>query len=131
MNTALHENTGATQGQGLLYFLVYHVLGQNISFGIALHTIEGTEGTELLTDIRIVDIAVNNVTDHVVRMTPHAHPVRGRRQIQQVRSFKERNRFRRSDQDSIFGGPQYGSNVCHRNSSGLADLIIPRLAALS
>src|SRR5687767_12289945 len=102
MNTALHKNSGAAQGQGLFYFFVYHVLGQNIRLGIAFHAIESTEGTELLTNVRIVDIAVNNVTDHVVGMTADAQPVRGCRQIQQVRSLKKRNRFRWSDPDSIF-----------------------------
>src|SRR5262249_33623017 len=65
MNTALHENSRPAQHQRFFDFLINHVIRQNIGLWIALDSIERAEGAEFFTNIRVVNIAIDDIADDI------------------------------------------------------------------
>src|SRR5258707_890466 len=71
MQPALHEHACASKFHGLLDFLVDGFEIQHIAFGAAgalYRSIESAEGAVLGAEIRVINIAVDNVSDHSFRM---------------------------------------------------------------
>ena len=68
MNTALHENSRPAQRQRFLDFLIDHVIRQNIRLWIAFDSIERAERTELFAHIRVVNIAIDDIADDIIRV---------------------------------------------------------------
>src|SRR5215831_1991849 len=82
MNTALHENSRPAQHQRFLDFLIDHMIRQNIRLWIALDSIERAERTELFAHIRVVDIAIDDVADDIIRVNALADSVCAVREIE-------------------------------------------------
>src|SRR6187549_3134978 len=122
MNAPLHKYSGAAERQGFFDLLVDHVIREDVGFGVSLHPIEGTECAELFADVRIVDIPINDVADHIVRMPTNSNLIRGFGQIEKICVLKEHDCLLRRHSCS-FNGIEDRSNVSHRNSSGLAVLM--------
>src|SRR5689334_20735239 len=68
MNTALHENSRPAQRQRFFDFLIDHVIRQNIRLWITLNSIERAESAELFAHIRVVNIAIDDVADDIIRV---------------------------------------------------------------
>ena len=71
MQAALHQHTGAAQLHSFANFVVNGFEIKNVSFfclGPLEGTIEGTESAVLRTEIRVINVAINNVSDHAVGM---------------------------------------------------------------
>src|SRR2546423_8176410 len=88
MYAALHEDSGSTQRERLLDFFVNDMVGENVSFGVALHTVKRAEGAEFFADIRVIDIPIDDVTDDVFRMQALPDPIGTGCDIKKVRFFK-------------------------------------------
>ena len=76
MESTLHQHTGAAQGNRLIDFRADFIDRSNVSIGRARAAVESTEGTDDITDIRIVNVAIDDVCDDVFGMTPLADFVR-------------------------------------------------------
>ena len=68
MQTALHQDAGAAQVDGLLDLLEDHFLRKNVAFGVAHRAVERAEAAILGAEVRVVDIAVDDVADDAFRM---------------------------------------------------------------
>src|SRR5262249_32058258 len=89
MNTALHENSRPSQHQRFLDFLVDHVVGKNISLWIALDSVKRAERAELFTHVGVINIAIDDVTDDVVRMDALPNSICAGREIEKSSLFKK------------------------------------------
>ncbi len=79
MQPALHEHAGAAEFHGLADFLVDSLKIQHIAFGPARafhRRIESAERAVLRAEIRVINIAVNNVSNHALRMVLATYGVR-------------------------------------------------------
>ncbi len=78
MQTALHQHTRATHLDGLSDFLVDRLEVENVAFCSHLASewaIEGTEGAVLGAEVGVVDVAVDDVGHHALRVQLSAHGV--------------------------------------------------------
>jgi hypothetical protein len=78
------------------------MIGQNVCFSVPLHTIESAKRAELFADVRVIDIAINDVADHIVRMPPIPDFVGSFRQIEQIRLFKHQDRLVRRHPCTVY-----------------------------
>ena len=69
MESTLHQHTGAPEGNRLIDFRANLIDGTDVSIGRARTAVESTEGTDDITDIRIVNVAIDDVCDDVFGMT--------------------------------------------------------------
>src|SRR5205085_3363879 len=82
MQAALHQHACAAEFHGLPNLLVDRIEIENVSFGSELALqwpIEGAEGAILRAEIRVINVAVDDVRNHTFRMqlAPHGigfHP---------------------------------------------------------
>src|SRR5215813_8680205 len=68
MQTALHQNPRATECYRFIDLLTDFIERANVSVRCAGTTVESAEGAHNITDVRVIDVAVNDVSDEVVRM---------------------------------------------------------------
>ena len=68
MDAALHQNSRTTESQRFFNLFIDHVIGQHVSLGVTLNAIERTESAEFFADIGVVDIAIDDVADDIVRV---------------------------------------------------------------
>src|SRR5262249_25077870 len=101
MNATLHKNACATESERLFDLFVDDVIRKHVGFGIALHAVERAKRAELLTHIRVVDVAVDDVANDVIRMPALADTVRSIRHIQKAGLLEQEDCFLRSDAHSI------------------------------
>src|SRR5256885_13393391 len=76
MQAALHEHASSTQFDRLAYLLVNGVEVEDIAFGCELAfelTIEGEKRAVLSAEVRVINIAIDDVGDYTFRMqlAPH------------------------------------------------------------
>src|SRR5947199_8751012 len=64
--SALHQNLRPAQRNGLLDLLVHLLEGDDIGIVMALHPIECAEFAIDVADIRVVDVAIDDVSDDLV-----------------------------------------------------------------
>src|SRR6185369_3364501 len=107
------------------------MIRQNVSLGVALNPIERAERAELFADVRVIDIAINDVADDVVRLQSLPDAIGTGCQVQKFSLFKEANGFVRSYSDTIHCRFQYRFDASHANCRLRTDLIAPTLAAFS
>src|ERR1035437_8968986 len=101
MMAPLHQYLDATDCHQLLDFLA-HLLGREyIGIIVALFAHERAEGAIHVADVRVVDVAVNDVGDTALRMFPLAHHVRQRTQLEECQGVIETNRFRGRDPHAV------------------------------
>ena len=58
---ALHEDAGAAEGEGLLDLREQRLLRVQVAFGVAGVAVEGAEGAAHDADVRVVDVAIDDV----------------------------------------------------------------------
>src|SRR5205814_9710990 len=104
MNSSLHQDSGASERNGLFNLLMDHVVRQNIGFRIAFDAVKGAKCTELLTYICVIDVAIDYVTDDVIRMPAPANTVRTRRQIEQICLFEKKDGLFRTNPAALSSG---------------------------
>src|SRR5437870_9121308 len=76
MNSSLHQDPCASERNGLFDLFMDHVVRQNIGFRIASDAVKVEKCTELLTYVCVIDIAIDDVTDDVIRMPAPSNIVR-------------------------------------------------------
>ena len=129
MNPALHQNAGPAQRNRLFDFLVDDVVGQDVRFRIAFYPVKRAKAAEFFANIRVIDIAVDDIADDVIGMETSPYPICSAGQLQQVRFFKESNRLLRADSQACGRGFQFRADASHKNSGARTDLIAPTSAA--
>ncbi len=67
MQAALHQNAGAAQIDRLLDLVEDRFLRKDVAFLVPHRTVERAEAAVLGAEVRVVDIAVDDVGDHAVR----------------------------------------------------------------
>src|SRR5260370_27120792 len=89
MQPALHQNPCAPQVDGLLNFVEDHFLWMNITLGVTHGPVEGAEAAKLSAEIRVIDIAVDNVAHDAVGVQLAPHRVGGHPDADQIVAAKE------------------------------------------
>ena len=87
MQSTLQQNLGTAKFLGLTNLVQQFVPGQHRAFRIFRCLKKSAELAGRYTDIRIVDIAVNNVGDHRLRVQPFADSIGHKAQLVEVRLF--------------------------------------------
>ena len=75
MQSALHQNAGATERQGLINFLINGLERLDVSFSGSHGPVERAEGTILGAEVRVVDIPIDLVGDYTRGMQPLANGI--------------------------------------------------------
>src|SRR5437016_2808924 len=89
MYATLHQNARSAKMKRFFDFPENDVIRKNIGFGISFNAIERTEAAELLTHVRVIDVAIDDVTDHAVGVKAFANVICGFGKIQEI-SFLEK-----------------------------------------
>src|SRR5258708_3006042 len=89
MQPALHQNPRAPQVDGLLNLVEDHFLGMNVALGVTHGPVEGAEAAKLGTEVRVIDIAVDNGARDAVWVQPPPHRVSGHSDPNQIVTAKE------------------------------------------
>ena len=90
MQPALHQNARAAQRDRLVNLFANFIERAHISVRRAGPAIEGAERADDVADVRVVDVAVDDVGDDVVGMLALANLVRGRADFRDVVRFEQR-----------------------------------------
>src|SRR5437867_11954446 len=89
MNSSLHQDPCASERNGFFDLFMDHVVRQNIGFRIAFDAVKGAKCTELLTYVCVIDIAIDDVTDDVIRLPAPATSLGTGYQIERVCLFEK------------------------------------------
>src|ERR1700722_15857963 len=68
VQSALHQNAGTAEVDGLLNLVENHFLRMDVAFRMTHGPVERAEAAILGAEIRVVDIAIDNVAHHPVRV---------------------------------------------------------------
>ena len=90
MQTTLHQDTGTAEGNGLVDLFANLIEGANIRVRRPGPPVKSTEGADYVADVRIVDIAIDDVGDDVIRMLAPANLIGRRRDAGDIVGFKQR-----------------------------------------
>src|SRR6476646_7647387 len=66
MKSTLHQHTGASEGDSFINLVTDLLEGSDVSVGSAGASIEGTERTNHIADICVINIAIDDVGNHVI-----------------------------------------------------------------
>ena len=88
--SALHQDAGAAERNRFINLVADFVERADVSVRRARPAVESTEGTNYVADIRVVDIAVDDVGDDVVGVSSLANFVGGRADASDIVRFKQR-----------------------------------------
>ena len=94
---ALHQDAGAAQVERLLDLGKDGFLGQNVALGVAHRPVERAEAAIFGAEVGVVDIAVDDIRDHVFRMPPATDGVSLHADADEVVGRKQIERFLASD----------------------------------
>src|SRR5690348_16807078 len=75
MQPALHENPGAAQIYRLLNLVQNRLDRQDVAFLVPHRAVKRAEAAILGTKVRVIDVAVDDIADHTVRMKLTTHRV--------------------------------------------------------
>src|SRR5712664_1819207 len=89
MQPALHQNPRAPQVDGLLNLVEDHFLGMNVTLSVTHGPIESAEAAELGAEVRVIDIAVDDIAHDAVWVQLAAHRVGGHSDPDQIVTTKE------------------------------------------
>jgi len=84
VQAALHEDAGAAEVERLLDLLENHFLRMEVAFGVAHRPVERAKAAVFRAEVRIVDIAVDDVADDAMRVQLAAHCIGGHADADQV-----------------------------------------------
>src|SRR5215510_12494452 len=131
MHAALHENSCPTQHQCFFNFPVDNVIRQDIGLWIALDSIERAEHAELFTHVRIVNIAIDDIANDVVRVKTLPDSICTGREIEYSSLLKKTYSLFRAYPATFSGRFQNRFDVFHINCRLRTDLIASTLSAFS
>src|SRR5262245_60744065 len=89
VNAALHEYSSPSERKRLLDLFVDNVIGKDVGLRVTFNSIERTECTEFFANIRVINVAIYDVADHIVRMKALTDPIRTGREVQQIGLLKK------------------------------------------
>src|SRR5215510_3131031 len=89
METSLHQHAGSTERDSLIDLRADFFHRSDVSVRRPWPAIERTESAHDVADVRVVDIAIDDVRDNVVRMTAAPNLVRRRADAGYVVRFKQ------------------------------------------
>src|SRR5437016_3617390 len=78
MQSSLHQHARAAERNRLINLVANLVDGADVSVGRARPSIERAEGANHIADVRVIDVAINDVSDDVVRMITTPNLIGGR-----------------------------------------------------
>ena len=113
MQPSLHQNPRPTHVQRFLDLRKNHFLRVNIRFLVTLRSVERAKAAILGADICVVNIPVDDVSGHVVRMVPASHRVSGHTEAYQIMVREQLERFGSRQLVTHMAIP--GSNVAARD----------------
>ena len=90
MQSALHQNAGAAERNRLVNLVADFVDRAHVSVRRARPAIERAERAHDVADVRVVDVAVDDVGDDVVRMSSLANFVGGHADASDIVRFEQR-----------------------------------------
>src|ERR1700730_7216187 len=90
MQSALHQDTGAAERNCFIDFCANLVQSADVSVRCARPSVEGTEGTNNVADIRVIDVAINDVGNNISWVLSLAYLVSGSANAGDIVRFKER-----------------------------------------
>src|SRR5688572_24589956 len=93
MKSALHQHTGAAERDRLVDLLADLVERPNIRVRRAGPAIERAEGADHVADVRVVDVSIDDVRDHVSGMTAGTNLIRGDTHAGDVVRLEQRRAF--------------------------------------
>src|SRR5688572_9134726 len=93
MKSALHQHARAAERDRLVDLAADLVERSHVSVGRAGPAVESAERADYVADVRVVDIAIDDVGDDVVGMTARADLVSGGAYSRYVVGFQERRAF--------------------------------------
>ena len=88
MQSTLHQYAGTTESDGLIDFDANLVQGSNVSIGCTGSAVEGTERTNNVADVGVIDIAIDDVGNNIGRMFSLADLVSGRADAGDIMRFQ-------------------------------------------
>src|SRR5262249_29360755 len=89
MKPTLHQNSCATQRDRLINLLTDFFYGPDVSVRRTGTSVKSTERADHVAHIRVVDIAIDDVRDDVVRVPALSHDICCDAQASDVRRFKQ------------------------------------------
>src|SRR5690606_16359072 len=104
---------------------------QDIGFRVPLDPVERAERAELLADVRVVDIAVDDVADDAVAMAGLPDGVGRGAEVEQIRLLEESGGLLGGDAAAGGGAIEYLSGDAHRKSMPRTARMAPTSAAIS
>ena len=93
MQSTLHQHAGAAERDRLVDLLADLVERADVSVGRAGTAIERAEGADDVADVRVVDVAIDDVGDDVVRVAARAYLVSRDAHPRDVVRFEQRRAF--------------------------------------
>src|SRR4051812_2269270 len=77
MQTTLHQDARSTNRDRLVYLLADFIHRSNVSINSTRATIERAKGTNDVTNVRVIDVSIDDVRDDGVRMETATNRVGG------------------------------------------------------
>src|SRR5665213_111234 len=94
MQTALHQQAGAAQRNGLGDLTEDNFLRMDVTFVVAQRTVEGAEAAKFRADVRVINVAIDDVGGYAIRMQLATRGVRRHADAYQVVALEEVDRLR-------------------------------------
>jgi len=102
MQPALEQNAGPAQIDGLLNLVEDNLTRKHIAFGMSHGPIESAEAAILRAEIRVIDIPVDDIRDHALRMKFPPQSVRLHPDPDQVVGIKHIDSFSARNHEFLF-----------------------------
>src|ERR1700685_904368 len=93
MQPALHQNAGAAQVDGLLNLVEDHFLRMDVAFRMPHGPVERAEAAILGAEVRVIDVAIDDVAHHAVRVQLASNRVRCHSDTNEIVAVIQFNRF--------------------------------------
>jgi hypothetical protein len=89
---ALHQNARAAERDGFVNAFTDFLNRMNVCVGFSRSAIKRAERADDIADVRVIDVAVNDVSDDVGLIFPHPDLVRRQPDADEIVRFEQRGR---------------------------------------
>ena len=93
MQPALHENSRATKVERFLYFIEDDLFRKDVALAMSEGSVKRTETTVLRTEIRVIDVAIDDVSSNALGVEFSSDRVRLHSDTDQVVATEKLDRF--------------------------------------
>src|ERR1700752_426956 len=93
MQTALHQDPSAAERYRLIDLFADLLKAANVSVGCTRATVERAESANDVADVGVVDVAIDDVGDDVIGVTPRADLISSGSRARDVVRFEQRSAF--------------------------------------